>query len=200
MMRRDQRSAGQGEPDAEDDEPLELMFGSVTPTAYPEGEEAVGRGVEHRGDEQGKEVGRLVTGQAVQRQEQHGIGQCACHTDDSEPHQLADHARGHTLDEGLTAETVPQLLQRQRAEHERPAQPPDAEQVFAHGVDDVHPAVRVIHPVDRHLVDAQTDPLGEHQQLSVEEPLLVLDQRQQLARDIGTDRLEAALSVGEPDL
>ncbi|CPW33159.1 Uncharacterised protein [Mycobacteroides abscessus] len=69
------------------------MFGSVTPTAYPEGEEAVGRGVEHRGDEQGKEVGRLVTGQAVQRQEQHGIGQCACHTDDSEPHQLADHAQ-----------------------------------------------------------------------------------------------------------
>ncbi|SKX45655.1 Uncharacterised protein [Mycobacteroides abscessus subsp. massiliense] len=68
-----------------------------------------------------------------------------------------------------------QLFQRQGAEHECPAQSPDAQQVLADGVDDVDSAVRVINPVDRHLVDAQANPLGQHQQFGVEEPFLVLD-------------------------
>ena len=49
------------------------------------------------------------------------------------------------------------------------------------GRDDVHPAVGVVDPVDRHLVDPQPGPLGQHQQLGVEEPAGVLDQRQQLS-------------------
>ena len=65
--------------------------------------------------------------------------------------------------------------------------------------DDVDPAVGVVDPVDRHLVDAQPGPLGEHQQFGVEEPAGVLDQRQQPLGDVLADRLEAALRVGEPD-
>ena len=49
-----------------------------------------------------------------------------------------------------------------------------------------------------HLVDAQTAALGEHQQLGVEEPTGVLDQRQQVLGDVPADRLEAALRVAEP--
>ena len=64
--------------------------------------------------------------------------------------------------------------------------------------DDVDPAVRVVDPVHRHLVDAQPAALGQHQQLGVEEPAGVLDQRQQPVRHVGPDGLEAALGVGEP--
>ena len=54
--------------------------------------------------------------------------------------------------------------------------------------DDVDAGVRVVDPVDRHLVDAQAVVLGQHQQLGVEEPALVLDQRQQRAGDVGRAR------------
>ena len=60
--------------------------------------------------------------------------------------------------------------------------------------------VGVVDPVHRHLVDPQARALGEHQQLGVEEPAGVLDQRQQPARDVGADGLEAALGVGEAGL
>ena len=71
-------------------------------------------------------------------------------------------------------------------------------QVVQRRRDDVDPAVGVVDPVDRHLVDPQPGALGQHQQLGVEEPAGVLDQRQQPAGDVGADRLEAALGVGEP--
>ena len=65
------------------------------------------------------------------------------------------------------------------------------------GRDDVDTAVGVVDPVDRHLVDAQPGALGQHEQLGVEEPAAVLDERQQLPGAVGPDRLEAALRVGE---
>ena len=71
----------------------------------------------------------------------------------------------------------------------------DALQVLAGGVDDVDAAVRIVDPVDGHLVDAQAGALGEDEQLGVEEPPGVLDQRQQLRGDVRADRLEAALGV-----
>jgi hypothetical protein len=46
-------------------------------------------------------------------------------------------------------------------------------------------------------VDPQAGPLGEHQQLGVEEPAAVLHQRQQARGDVLADRLEAALGVRE---
>ena len=79
-----------------------------------------------------------------------------------------------------------------------PQQPRDARAGRrARSCDDVDARVGVVDPVDRHLVDAQAVALGQHEQLGVEEPALVLDSRQQLARDVGADRLEAALRVGE---
>ena len=47
------------------------------------------------------------------------------------------------------------------------------------------PAVGVVDPVDRHLVDAQTVALGEEQQLGVEEPTVVVDRGQEPAGDAG---------------
>lgn len=47
-------------------------------------------------------------------------------------------------------------------------------------------------------MDAKTAPLGENEQFGVEEPLIVLDQRQERLGDIAPDRLEPALGVGEP--
>lgn len=74
------------------------------------------------------------------------------------------------------------------------------EQVLASGIDDVDPAVRVVDPVDGHLVDAQAGSFGEHEQFGVEEPFAVLHQRQQLAPDVGAHAFESALRVGEPGL
>jgi len=51
--------------------------------------------------------------------------------------------------------------------------------------------------VDGNLVDPHPAALCEEQQLGVEEPPVVGDQRHERARDVGADRLEAALRVGE---
>src|SRR5207237_4742573 len=56
---------------------------------------------------------------------------------------------------------------------------------------------RVVHPVDGDLGDLQAVVLGEQQELGVEEPVLVLDLREQPAGDVGPHRLEAALRVAE---
>ena len=76
-------------------------------------------------------------------------------------------------------------------------QPPDPAQVVGRGRDDVHPRVGVVDPVDRDLADAQAQPLRRDQQLGVEEPLVVLDERQQLLGRVAAERLEAALGVAE---
>src|SRR5439155_9640777 len=70
-------------------------------------------------------------------------------------------------------------------------------QVVDPGVDDVYARVRVVDPVDRYLVDAQACTFGDHQQLGVEEPAGVGDQRQQLPGHFSTHGLEAALRIGE---
>ena len=63
--------------------------------------------------------------------------------------------------------------------------------------DDVDTGVGIVDPVDRHLVDPEAGALGQHEELGVEEPAAVLDQREQLPGAVGADRLEAALRVGE---
>ena len=60
-----------------------------------------------------------------------------------------------------------------------------------------HARVGVVDPVDRDLPDAQAQPLRRHQQLGVEEPLVVLDERKKLLRRVAAERLEAALGVAE---
>ena len=62
-----------------------------------------------------------------------------------------------------------------RAIRDREREPRDALEVVDRGADDVDARVRVVDPVDRHLVDPQPAPLGEHEQLGVEEPALVAD-------------------------
>ena len=47
-------------------------------------------------------------------------------------------------------------------------------------------------------MDAAAGALGQHEQLGVEEPALVLDVGQQPASHVGPQGLEAALSIGEP--
>ena len=65
------------------------------------------------------------------------------------------------------------------------------------GRDDVDARVRIVDPVDGHLVDPQPAPLGEHEQLGVEEPAVVAHVVQQLASGVAAHGLEAALRVGE---
>ena len=90
-----------------------------------------------------------------------------------------------------------QLGHLDRAPGEAEADSRHPAQVAERGVDDVDPRVRVVDPVDRDLMDAQPGPFRQHQQFGVEEPALVLDQRQQLPGLVGPDRLEPALRVGE---
>ena len=65
------------------------------------------------------------------------------------------------------------------------------------GADDIDPGVGVVDPVDRHLVDPQPHPLGDHQQLGVEEPLVVLDEGSNRVGDVTPEGLEPALGVAE---
>ena len=116
---------------------------------------------------------------------QQRVGQRAGDADDAEPDQLTDHAARHAGHQRLAAEAALQLAHRQRAGGQRAADPPAALEVVDRGVHDVDPGVGVVDPVDRHLVDAQPGALGDHQQLGVEEPAGVGDQRQQLLRHVG---------------
>ena len=75
--------------------------------------------------------------------------------------------------------------------------PPHTLQVVARGAPHVDARVGVVDPVDRYFLDPQAGPLGEHEELGVEEPGVVLDVRQERARGVGAHRLEAALRVTE---
>ena len=105
---------------------------------------------------------------------------------------------GKRIGQGLAADLGPQLGDRQPAGPERPQHPRDAGEVGLGGLDDVDPAVRVVDPVDRHLVDPQAGAFGQDEQLGVEEPAGVLDEGEQALADVGADGLEAALGVGDP--
>ena len=70
-------------------------------------------------------------------------------------------------------------------------------QVLERGADDVDARVGVVDPVDRHLVDPQPAPLGEDEQLGVEEPGVVAHVGEQAVERVAADGLEAALRVGE---
>ena len=76
-------------------------------------------------------------------------------------------------------------------------QPRDAAQVVDRGAHDAHARVRVVDPVDGHLVDPQPAPLREHEQLRVEEPAVVADVVEQAVERVAADGLEAALRVRE---
>ena len=89
------------------------------------------------------------------------------------------------------------IRRRQGAPGEGPAQSPHPPQVLQRGRDDVDAAVRVVAPVDWHLVNAQVTAFGEGEQFGVEEPRRVLDERQQFGGHVGPDRLEPALGVAE---
>ena len=67
----------------------------------------------------------------------------------------------------------------------------------ARGRDEVDPGVGIVDPVHGDLADAQSEPLRGHEQLGVEEPLVVLDERQQLLSRVPSQRLETALGVAE---
>ncbi len=68
-------------------------------------------------------------------------------------------------------------------------QPPDATQVIDGRRDDVDPRVGVVDPVDGNFSDAQTQALRGDEHLGVEEPLFVLDERQQLLRRLESQSL-----------
>ena len=78
------------------------------------------------------------------------------------------------------------------------AEPGHAAQVVQRGRDDVDARVRIVDPVDRHLVDAHPAPLRQDQQFGVEEPALVAHGAEQFAHDVAAHRLEPALRVAEP--
>ena len=115
------------------------------------------------------------------QQEQHDVGDGAEHADGAEAHHLAGRARG-----GACTAASASACSRSAASGRRPeasARPTRHTPLRSSTAvrDDVDPRVGVVDPVDRHLVDAQAGALGEHQQLGVEEPAGVLDQRQQRA-------------------
>ena len=192
-----QRSTCEAQPEREDQQPMELVARCAAATADAERECAVGRGVADRRQQQRRQVGGLGAHRGMQHQVQQRVGQRAGDADDAEPDHLADHALRHPRYQRLAAEAALQLAHRQRPGGQRPAHPPAALEVVDRGVHDVDAGVQIVNPVDRHLVDAQAGTLGDHQQLGVEEPACVGDQRQQLTGHVGAHGLEPALRIGE---
>jgi hypothetical protein len=165
--------------------------------ADPEGEPPVHRRVPDRGDQQRQHVRGLRGCDLAQQQVQHRVRDRAQHANHTEPqHPLEQPDRpGRQRRPG---QRRTDLGQRDPPASQVATDPDDPPQVVQRGAHQRHPRVRVVHPVHRHLVDPQPGPLGQHQQLGVEEPGGVPYQRQQLCGHIRTDRLETALRVGEP--
>ena len=128
----------------------------------------VGRGVRHRRDRERRDVRAAGTQRAAQEQEEQRVGDRRQDADEEEP---GDRAVG--------------------------GEPRDAAQVVPRGPHDVHARVGVVDPVHGDLVDAQAAPLGEHEQLGVEEPAVVVHVVDEAAQRAGAHRLEAALRIAE---
>jgi hypothetical protein len=141
----------------------------VLTTGHAEGEAAVRGGVAHRRDRQRGDVRPGGTQRAAQDQEQQRVG------------DRRDHADAHEARDGPVG-----------------GQAGHAPQVVPGRAHDVHPRVGIVDPIHRHLVDAQPAPLGQHEQLGVEEPALVAHVADEGPQGAGAHRLEAALRVGEP--
>ena len=163
-----QRPARQPERQDEHDAAEQVLAQQALATAHPEGHEPVGRGVADRRQRQGDPVGPGGTERTAEEQEEQRVGQRAR---DPDGHEARDRPGG--------------------------GQPGDAAQVLQRRAQQRHARVGVVDPVDRHLVDAQPAPLGEHEQLGVEEPAVVADIGEQAGEHVPADRLEAALRVGE---
>ena len=196
-MQQRERAGRHRQTGQEDEQPLRLVTYGVPRTAHPEGEPPVGSGVHDRRREERGEVGPPRRHRRAQPEEQRGVrqrGEDADHQEDAHLH--ADPAATR-LGAGAT-EPLADLAQRQRPLDQGATQPGDADQVVERRADEVDAAVRVVGPVDGHLVDAQAGPLGDHEELGVEEPGVVLHEGEQLARRVPADGLEPALGVAEP--
>ncbi len=173
------------------------MAHDPAPTAHPEGERPVGGDVGDRGDEQGQEVRELPRHRELEEQVQQRVGDRRRDADRGEPHHLPEEAGHPRRFKWMPPQLGVHALQRDAPGRDRPADPDHALEVFEGGARDVHRALCVVDPVDRHLVDPQPGPLGDHQQLGVEEPAGVVHVRQHLLGDIVPHRLEAALRIAE---
>ncbi len=173
---------------------LEVVAEQASAAADRERHPPVGGGVADRGQQQRQRVRRLRGQSLPEQQEQHGVRHGAHHPDRGEPQHLprGAHRRGVG---GPAAGGY--AVQRDPPRPQRPSEAHHAAEVVQGGAHEVHPAVGVVGPVDRHLVDPQAGALGEHQELGVEEPRLILHQGQQRGGGVRADRLEATLSVAE---
>ena len=144
------------------------------------------RGVEQRGDGHGDGVGAEGAEQRAPGDEQEEVADGGDHPDPGEAHELigCDLVGAHSA-QPLGASD----------EH-----PPDTAQVVLGGRDDAHPRIGVVDPVHRDFSDPQTQALCRDQQLGVEEPLVVLNERQEFRRRVTAEGLEAALRITEPAL
>ena len=141
------------------------------------------RRVEQGGDGHGHRVGRERTENGAPGQEEEEIAERADQSNAREAQQL--------VGRDLTHLGALQIL---GPTHEHA---PNAAQVIGRGRHDVHARVGVVDPVHRYLTDAQTEPLRDDEELGVEEPLVVLDEREDALGRISPQGLEAALGVTE---
>ena len=87
-MQDGQRAGGQGQPDAERDQALDLVPGGVRAAGDAECHAPVGGGVRDRGHQQADHVGGLGRHVPAEQQEQQDVGERAGHPDDREPRDL----------------------------------------------------------------------------------------------------------------
>ena len=89
-------------------------------------------------------------------------------------------------------------LHRYGASGETAQQPCDALEIGGRGRHDVNPAVGIVDPVHRDLVDAQTRCARPAPAARCRRTIRCRRCAAASVRDVGTDRLEAALRIGEP--
>ena len=75
--------------------------------------------------------------------------------------------------------------------------PDEALDIFPGGLKDFYTAVGVFYPGNGEFLDGVAQLVGNEQKLGVEEPFLVLHQREQFLRGAPADCFEAALRIGD---
>ncbi len=194
-MQQCQGTARDQQCDGEDDVALGLMAPASVGSTDAEGEPAIDGCVGVSRNQQRGDVGDLgrkcESEYPEQQTEQHG----AAHADNREPDDVAE----QTLIGARQRCARVQMGDGQAPGGESASQPGDSPQILASGRHDVDAGVGVVDPVDRNLMDPHPGAFGQREQFGVEEPGVVLHQRQQNVGAIGSNGLEPALSVAESD-
>ena len=175
------------------------MTGRAGTSADAERERAVGRGVGDGGEQQRGQVrGLRAHRRGASSEIEQRIGERACDADDAEPHQLTDHAVRHARHQRLAAEAAPAVRGSASAPvaSARPTRQQPLRSLIAVRTMSTRESGSSIQSTGTSWIRRPARSAITSSSVSKNQPVSATS-GQQLARDVGAHRLEAALRIGE---